>query len=497
MKMTLVYAGIARVGWGSFNKLGLDDDDCWAIPAGLMYLKAVLERDGRYGVDFIDLRMLRGEEELRERLAQGGSDVVGVSFLTPSRDYGVLVGKIAKEMGKVAIAGGVHASAIPDDLVGTGAFDCVVVGEGENAVFEVLRLVEKGESLPPVYRARNFVEDLDSLPFPSIAYPPVYDRSAFDQNGRMAGVAGSRGCPGRCKYCWPNQYLMYGTKKIRLRSPGNIVAEMLHLKETFDIRRVAFFDDTFTWNKAWLRRFHDHIVRNRIRIPPLAVNARANCFDEEIARMLKEIGCIGFWFGFESGSPRILEMLNKQCTVEQNIRAARICKEYGFDLNVNMLVGIPGETEEDYILSYKFLEKIDPLNVRYNVLSPYPGSAFYEELAPKGLLDYSSFEDFDVGTAFRTGKGIIKNVDYDLVLKWVKPFRSFMVHAHLRQDIAGLERKREVLESNLREYRRREAILDEFISWDWIERIHRKPRMKKLLRRLIRASKYLAKPFLG
>ena len=77
------------------------------------------------------------------------------------------------------------------------------------------------------------------------------------------------------------------------------------------------------------------------------------------------------------------------------------------------------------MLTYKFLEKIEPRNVRYNVLSPYPGSAFYEELAPKGLIDAKDYEDFDVVRTPVTGKGIIKGVDYNLVMKWRKPFTSF------------------------------------------------------------------------
>ena len=94
--------------------------------------------------------------------------------------------------------------------------------------------------------------------------------------------------------------------------------------------------------------------------------------------------------------------------------------------------GDSGETEKDYVLSYKFLEKIEPKNVRYNILSPYPGSQFYEELAPKGLIDVEDYEDFDVVKTHVTGKGIIKGIDYDLVMKWVRPFRSFMEAGNLR-----------------------------------------------------------------
>ncbi len=363
-------------------------------------------------------------------------DVVGISCLTPSVDYGILAGKVAKELGIITLAGGVHASALPEDFAKTGYFDCVVVGEAEKTIFEILEMIEQGRELPSIYKTVNHVNDLDELPFPATAYLPTYEH-AFEANDNLAGITASRGCPGRCKYCWPNQFVMYGTRSIRLRSPKNVVEEMLYLKHNFSIKLIGFYDDTFSWNKKWLKAFRDEVLETRKRgedIPPISVNARANTFDDEVADILKELDCIGVWFGFESGSPNILKILNKGCTVEQNLQAALTCRKAGFHVNANMLVGIPAETEEDYVLSYRFLEKIRPRNVRYNILSPYPGSEFFEELSGAGLIEADKYEDFDVVRTHVTGKGIIKGVDYDLVMKWVRPFRSFMEAANLREN---------------------------------------------------------------
>jgi radical SAM superfamily enzyme YgiQ (UPF0313 family) len=434
VRVAFVYTGIATIGWNSYNKAGQGADDYYAIPPGITYLKALLQRDGRHHADILDFRMLPGVEEYRERLKNGKYDVVGISCLTPSVDFGILAGKVAKELGMITLAGGVHASALPEDFARTGYFDCVVVGEGENTIFEILDMIQQGRELPAIYKTVNHVTDLNQLPFPATAYLPTYEH-AFEANDGLAGITASRGCPGRCKYCWPNQLVMYGTRSIRLRKPSNVLAEMLYLKDNFPVKLITFYDDTFSWNKRWLRSFRDEVKELRANggdIPPISINARANMFDEEVAQVMKEIGCLGVWFGFESGSPKILNILNKGCTVEENIRAAQICAQAGFDVNANMLVGIPGETEEDYVLSYRFLAKIQPHNVRYNILSPYPGSQFFEELAAGGLIDAETYEDFDVVKTHVTGKGIIKGVDYDLVMKWVKPFRSFMESAHLR-----------------------------------------------------------------
>ena len=95
---------------------------------------------------------------------------------------------------------------------------------------------------------------------------------------------------------------------------------MLYLKQNFPIKLITFYDDTFSWNKKWLRGFRDEVrVETRRQgndLPPISVNARANTFDEEVAEILKEVGCIGVWFGFESGSPDILKLLDKG--VDQN-----------------------------------------------------------------------------------------------------------------------------------------------------------------------------------
>jgi len=436
MRIVFVYTGIGMIGWNSYNKHGRGLDDYYAIPQGLAYLKAILEQHGKHEADILDFRMMSGLDEFRQRIAEGKYDIAGFSCLTPSRDYAVMGAEIAKQLGLITLAGGVHASACPEDFAGTGRFDCVVVGEAERTIFEVLDLIEQKTPLPPIYRTVNYVKNLDELPFPGTAYLPTYQR-AFEANDGLAGITASRGCPGRCKYCWPNQFVMYGTKGIRLRSPENVIDEMHYLKQNFPINTVTFYDDTFTWNKKWLRGFlaaHRSVRQNGGELPAISVNARANTFDEEVADVLKEVGCIGVWFGFESGSPKILKLLNKGCTVEQNVAAARTCREAGFHVNANILVGVPGETNEDYVLTYRFLEKIVPNNVRYNILSPYPGSQYYEELQREGLIEASCFEDFDVAKAHVTGQGIIKSVDYRLVMKWIKPFRSFMEASQLRHD---------------------------------------------------------------
>ena len=158
----------------------------------------------------------------------------------------------------------------------SGYFDCVVVGEGEKTIFEILEMIQRGDKLPAIYRTVSHVTNLDELPFPATAYLPTY-KDVLDANDGLAGITASRGRPGPCRNRRPNQFVMYGTKTIRLRTPSNVIEEMLYLKRNFPIKLITFYDDTFSWNKKWLRDFRDEVLEARRQgneLPPISINAR-------------------------------------------------------------------------------------------------------------------------------------------------------------------------------------------------------------------------------
>jgi len=125
----------------------------------------------------------------------------------------------------------------------------------------------------------------------------------------------------------------------------------------------------------------------------------------DLLRTMKEAGCRTIWFGVESGSPRILEKINKGITNEQTAQAFKLCKEEGIQIACSFMLGIPGETVKDMEVTFKFAKKLDPDWCQFNIFVAVPGSGLYDEVMQKGLYDHMEgflafvkTEEFDYGS---------------------------------------------------------------------------------------------------
>jgi radical SAM superfamily enzyme YgiQ (UPF0313 family) len=111
---------------------------------------------------------------------------------------------------------------------------------------------------------------------------------------------------------------------------------------------------------------------------------RTNIVDRELLRMMKDAGCVQVEYGFESGSQRILNIMNKNTKLEQNISAAKITRSSGMRFQGNVIVGYPGEKEDDFKKTINFLWKTRPHAIAFNLFMPLPGTPAYNSLKEKG-----------------------------------------------------------------------------------------------------------------
>lgn len=327
-RITLVYPGIAGMGFNSFSTSPGGDSS--QLPLGLMYLGAHLKEAG-FNVELLDLRLLRGWEDYEDRLRQSGGRVVGISVKSVDLDIALEAATIARRLDKKVIAGGPHATIRSAELLETGLFDHVITGEGEITLTRLMRDLVANKSADRLIPGAR-VEDLDSLPFP--------DRGLYKLPGagRFAeGIIASRGCPFNCSFCQPTLRNLFG-KRVRYRSAENIVDEIHMLKKTLGVHQVTFFDDTFTANKKLVLQFCG-LLRKKLPGMHFTINSRVDTFDEEICRAIAEAGCTYAAFGFESGSQRILDFLGKGITVEKSRKAAELCHKYNIPILANILVG--------------------------------------------------------------------------------------------------------------------------------------------------------------
>jgi anaerobic magnesium-protoporphyrin IX monomethyl ester cyclase len=192
------------------------------------------------------------------------------------------------------------------------------------------------------------------------------------------------------------------------------VAEIKDLAQNYGSKAVYFVGDNFTINKKRTADLCNLMKKENLDIEWVC-DSRVDQISRELLREMKDAGCRTVWFGVESGSPRILEKLNKKITMEQVIHTFRLCKEMGIRIACSFMLGIPGETIGDMEDTFKFARKLDPDWCQFNTYVAVPGSALYKEVMENEL--YDRVEDFV--TYVKT-----EEFDYETVVKIQKRFHS-------------------------------------------------------------------------
>ncbi len=230
-------------------------------------------------------------------------------------------------------------------------------------------------------------DDLDSLPFPDRALMnnALYLRP--DTQEKQATIATSRGCPSNCIFCLTPHI---SGKKLRLRSPESIFAEIKECYEKFGIRNFFFKSDTFTINKTWTVALCNLIINSSLRGKiEWVANSRVNPIDQETLIKMKQAGCWLVAFGFESGSPETLEKTKKGATVDQNKAAAVMAKKAGLKVYGFYLVGFPWENKEHLRQTADLMFDIDADFIELHIATPFYGTGLYELAKAEGLIDES------------------------------------------------------------------------------------------------------------
>lgn len=299
------------------------------------------------------------------------------------------------------VVGGPMASISPEDCLAVEAFDYVVQGEGELPFAELAAALETGADPGDIAnlafrrRERNVInprrpeiDDLDTLPFPNREVLVHRDRYPTDALGLLFTA---RGCPFHCTYCAASAVW---SRKVRFRSPENVLAEMASVYQRFGVRRFTFKDDTFTLKKDRIHRLCE-LIRGELAGVTWSCLTRADCVDEPLVRAMARAGCRHVELGLESGCPEILKVIKKGETVEQIAQAARWFRSAGIAIAVNIILGFPGETPAQMRRSFAVARDMRPARILVSLLAPYPGTEIHQTLRGQGALSSSdALEDF-------------------------------------------------------------------------------------------------------
>ncbi|MDH5542004.1 MAG: B12-binding domain-containing radical SAM protein [Nitrospinota bacterium] len=383
-------------------------------PLGTLYVGAVLKNAG-HDVVFLNGAFLSNEEIL-EKLHQFKPGFAGIYSTAFGWKGAVrLASDIRKRTSNVFItAGGPYPSAAKGGaLNGAEDIDAVVTGEGEVTVPELVKRLEKGESLAGlegvIYREsgeivsnneRKLIDDLDSIPFPArellgdfekyLPAPATYRRKP------VAVMMTSRGCDRKCIFCF--QFDRERKSGIRYRSVENVMEEIESCLRA-GYREIKFIDDTFTSDYDRAMRIASEIKRRKLDFTWFA-SAIVNQVDKPLLKAFKEAGCWAILFGAESGVQANLNTLRKGTTVEQVRKGVREAKEAGLKVFTPFLIGIPGETRENLQKTIDFTLEIDPDVVNFHYLTPFPGTELHDNIAKYGSMSDDLTEYTYQGGAF-------------------------------------------------------------------------------------------------
>jgi len=372
--------------------------------AGMTYIAA---KNAGCDIDFLDLKTLHNDEELKTVIKF--YDLIAFGLKSSYYPLGMKIVDMAKAQGSKVLIGGYHVTAAPNELLENPAIDYIFHGESEITLPDFLKN-------PEFYDREIFGEkpqNLDDLPFfdRSIYQNSLEDCSGWWYGGKltkMVSVASARGCPYQCGFCQPIEDNHFG-KKLRRRSVDSLIKELKWLKETLYPECIMIHDDTFLIQRSWIEEFIDRYSEIGL---PFWASGRADgiCKHPDLVHKLVKVGWELISVGFESGSQRILDKMNKGTTVEQNLESAKIIHSAGGKIYGNYMLGLPWETREDMQATAKMVDEIAAEMPSWAFFTPYPGCAMGEECISQGLslLDRNHYDRCPNGMK-------VKGVDYDYV----------------------------------------------------------------------------------
>mgnify|MGYP001558783041 CR=1 FL=1 len=386
----------------------------WYKPLAFGYLKSYLEKYLPNSVD-IDIQFLETLEDINK------VDILAISSTSQDFNIAKKIAESAKEYNKeiITILGGHHITYLPETL--TKEFDIGVMGEGEQIFLDmVLYFVDNGLRLKTdtlknikgiVFRdngnivitlARELIEPLDRIPFP------------FRSKDSVPYFFTSRGCPYKCAFCSSSAFW----EKTRFFSAEYVVSEIEHVLKQFpDLKHISIWDDLFIVNKSRFKRFIQLVEERNINSHvSFNFSVRANLVDDELCEALKKINVVTVGFGAESGSDRILKLLNKGTTVEINQKAINTIHKHGIKVGCSFIVGSPTETEDDVRNTYEFIlknilnEKLPPI-CSVNIMMPMPGTEMWNYAVKSNIIDLKNmhWENLAIFASYRDSR--IKNFD--------------------------------------------------------------------------------------
>ncbi|HTP11908.1 MAG TPA: radical SAM protein [Anaerolineae bacterium] len=368
---------------------------------GLGLLRTILHQNGVM-TDLLSTRACTSWEELEAQLKGYEILIMNVrSYTFPVAYRSAQIFKKVNPQGMV-LTGGMHATVALDEMEAIPEFDRICQGPGENIIVD---LVKDPKSFPRVILGAGSK---------SMAEWPMIDRTLWPQPaskklakkfnwplepecgwgpGPVVTLLTSRVCPWQCVFCNENSYIPnMGRRPVEM-----VIDELNYLDKKYGVGSLVIHDSMFFQNPSWLEEWVEKYPRKANHVWPYWAAARADTvrqWPELFEAVVKETNWDTVSIGFESGSDRVLKILNKECTEEDNYFTIDLLTRIGDELErqgkkppvfwSNIMLGIPGETREDAFKTMRMVKYTKRILPSISFYAPYPGSALGHQLIAEG-----------------------------------------------------------------------------------------------------------------
>jgi magnesium-protoporphyrin IX monomethyl ester (oxidative) cyclase len=393
-------------------------------PLGIMYIASVLEESG-YEVALLDCQSEScGEiksignnfeiglpyDEIESRIKDFAPDVIGIScnfsvMVPPVNETVKAAKKVLPEV--PIVVGGCQPTSMPREMMENEGVDFVIMGEGERNFLKLVKAIEAGDEFSDIAGVAwkdsigdihvnpqgDFIEDLDSLPYPAWHLFPYekYSRSydpqsvSWGEPEGMPSILTTRGCSATCIFCSVHKTM---GRKFRTRSLEDVFQEIRYLIDTYHIKQILVIDDNFTQNKKRAKEFCDEFKKQNFGIKIHFLVLALWCMDEELIDKLQSIGTTKMGFAIESGVQDVItNIIKKPLKLPRAMELLRYAKSKGIHLTGTFVLGFPGETKKDmqrslYMANYSGLFD----NREVYIATPLPGSELYKSCEDGGYF---------------------------------------------------------------------------------------------------------------
>jgi len=350
---------------------------------GIEYLSAVLKKQGYQTELAFDpclfddgirySRFLKNifsfKKYIINKIIKSQPDLISFSVISDRYSWACEIAKELRKKTKAPIVfGGIHPTSRPEEVISNNFVDYVVVGEGEGAIVDLVKRLEKKDDdyrIKNVWLKRNgqiiknelrdLIQDLDSLPFPD---KDLYSKEHTDFKGQYTVIT-SRGCPFSCTYCCNNflKKLYQGKGEYyRYRSVGNVIEELKFAKEKYKINAVLFFDEELFFETERAKRLFS-LYKKEINLP-FVCSLNPQIMDEEKIDLLENNGCHEVGLGIQDLDPGINRtILRRNIKLEHLKRIIKKMQKTKILVTIYIMLGLPTQKEKNLMDMINFFNE--------------------------------------------------------------------------------------------------------------------------------------------